>query len=38
MPVVRQTAAEEAQATGRRRPSFHTLAVKEVRRLTDDAI
>ncbi|SDT53020.1 ring-1,2-phenylacetyl-CoA epoxidase subunit PaaE [Pseudarthrobacter equi] len=38
MTVVRQTAAEEAQATGRRRPSFHTLAVKEVRRLTDDAI
>jgi ring-1,2-phenylacetyl-CoA epoxidase subunit PaaE len=25
MPVVRQTAAETAQATGRRRPSFHTL-------------
>jgi ring-1,2-phenylacetyl-CoA epoxidase subunit PaaE len=38
MPVVRQTAAESAQATGRRRPSFHTLAVKEVRRLTEDAI
>ncbi|MFE8884404.1 1,2-phenylacetyl-CoA epoxidase subunit PaaE [Pseudarthrobacter enclensis] len=38
MTVVRQTAAEEAQATGRRRPSFHTLEVKEVRRLTDDAI
>lgn len=38
MPVVRQTAAEEAELTGRRRPSFHTLAVKEVRRLTDDAI
>ena len=38
MTVVRQTAAEEAEATGRRRPSFHTLAVKEVRRLTDDAI
>lgn len=38
MPVVRQTAAEEAEVTGRRRPSFHTLAVKEVRRLTDDAI
>lgn len=38
MTVVRQTAAEEAQATGRRRPSFHTLAVKEVRRLTEDAI
>ena len=38
MTVVRQTAAEKAQATGRRRPSFHTLAVTEVRRLTDDAI
>ncbi|KRE91845.1 1,2-phenylacetyl-CoA epoxidase subunit PaaE [Arthrobacter sp. Soil764] len=38
MPVVRQTAAEEAEVTGRRRPSFHTLTVKEVRRLTDDAI
>ena len=38
MPVVRQTAAESAQATGRRRPSFHTLTVAEVRRLTDDAI
>ncbi|MEV4987881.1 1,2-phenylacetyl-CoA epoxidase subunit PaaE [Pseudarthrobacter sp. LMD1-1-1.1] len=38
MPVVRQTAAEEAEVTGRRRPSFHTLEVKEVRRLTDDAI
>jgi ring-1,2-phenylacetyl-CoA epoxidase subunit PaaE len=38
MTVVRQTAAEEAEATGRRRPSFHTLEVKEVRRLTDDAI
>lgn len=38
MPVVRQTAAEEAEVTGRRRPSFHSLAVKEVRRLTDDAI
>ena len=38
MPVVRQTAAESAQATGRRRPSFHTLTVKEVRRLTEDAI
>ncbi len=38
MPVVRQTAAESAQATGRRRPSFHTLAVAEVRRLTEDAI
>lgn len=38
MPVVRQTAAESAQATGRRRPSFHTLTVNEVRRLTEDAI
>ncbi|HEY1154822.1 MAG TPA: FAD-binding oxidoreductase, partial [Arthrobacter sp.] len=38
MPVVRQTAAEEAELTGRRRPSFHTLTVKEVRRLTEDAI
>lgn len=38
MPVVRQTAAEEAEVTGRRRPSFHTLAVKGVRRLTEDAI
>ena len=38
MTVVRQTAAEEAEAAGRRRPSFHTLEVKEVRRLTDDAI
>jgi len=38
MTVVRQTAAEEAEVTGRRRPSFHTLEVKEVRRLTDDAI
>ncbi len=38
MPVVRQTAAESAQATGRRRPSFHGLAVEEVRRLTIDAI
>lgn len=38
MPVVRQTAAESAQATGRRRPSFHTLTVDEVRRLTEDAI
>lgn len=38
MPVVRQTAAESAQATGRRRPSFHTLSVAQVRRLTGDAI
>ena len=38
MPVVRQTAAESAQATGRRRPSFHSLTVREVRRLTEDAI
>src|SRR6476660_1047933 len=38
MTVVRQTAAETAAATGRRRASFHSLAVKEVRRLTDDAI
>ncbi|MHA7221414.1 1,2-phenylacetyl-CoA epoxidase subunit PaaE [Arthrobacter sp. RHLT1-20] len=38
MPVVRQTAAETAAATGRRRASFHTLTVDEVRRLTDDAI
>jgi ring-1,2-phenylacetyl-CoA epoxidase subunit PaaE len=38
MTVVRQTAAEAATATGRRRASFHTLAVDEVRRLTDDAI
>lgn len=38
MTVVRQTAAESAAATGRRRASFHALAVDEVRRLTDDAI
>ncbi|UYY80887.1 phenylacetate-CoA oxygenase/reductase subunit PaaK [Arthrobacter sp. YA7-1] len=38
MPVVRQTAAEQAQATGRRRASFHFLSVSEVRRLTEDAI
>ncbi|HCC40301.1 MAG TPA: phenylacetate-CoA oxygenase/reductase subunit PaaK, partial [Arthrobacter bacterium] len=38
MPVVRQTAAESAQAAGRRRPSFHALTVAEVRRLTEDAI
>jgi ring-1,2-phenylacetyl-CoA epoxidase subunit PaaE len=38
MTVVRQTAAETAAATGRRRASFHPLAVDEVRRLTDDAI
>lgn len=38
MTVVRQSAAETAEATGRRRPSFHTLTVAEVRRLTDDAI
>ncbi len=38
MTVVRQTAAEAATATGRRRASFHALAVDEVRRLTDDAI
>lgn len=38
MKVVRQTAAESATATGRRRASFHTLSVDEVRRLTDDAI
>ncbi|WP_423182247.1 1,2-phenylacetyl-CoA epoxidase subunit PaaE [Arthrobacter sp. NyZ413] len=38
MPVVRQTAAEEAEATGRRRASFHSLIVSEVRRLTEDAI
>ncbi|MFE4229659.1 1,2-phenylacetyl-CoA epoxidase subunit PaaE [Arthrobacter sp. NPDC056886] len=38
MKVVRQTAAESATATGRRRASFHTLTVDEVRRLTDDAI
>ncbi|MGO4491806.1 1,2-phenylacetyl-CoA epoxidase subunit PaaE [Arthrobacter sp. 2YAF22_2] len=38
MTVVRQTAAEAATATGRRRASFHPLAVDEVRRLTDDAI
>ncbi|KQR02904.1 phenylacetic acid degradation protein [Arthrobacter sp. Leaf141] len=38
MTVVRQSAAETAEATGRRRPSFHTLTVAEVRRLTEDAI
>ncbi|GAA4026585.1 phenylacetate-CoA oxygenase/reductase subunit PaaK [Arthrobacter methylotrophus] len=38
MPVVRQTAAEQAQATGRRRASFRSLSVSEVRRLTEDAI
>ncbi|MDJ0352620.1 1,2-phenylacetyl-CoA epoxidase subunit PaaE [Pseudarthrobacter sp. PH31-O2] len=38
MIVLRQTAAETAAATGRRRASFHPLAVDEVRRLTDDAI
>lgn len=38
MKVVRQTAAESAATTGRRRASFHTLTVDEVRRLTDDAI
>jgi len=38
MKVVRQTAAESAAATGRRRASFHTLTVDEVRRLTDDAV
>ncbi|SFT47680.1 1,2-phenylacetyl-CoA epoxidase subunit PaaE [Arthrobacter sp. ov118] len=38
MTVVRQTAAESAAATGRRRASFHPLTVDEVRRLTDDAI
>ena len=38
MTVVRQTAAETAAATGRRRASFHPLTVDEVRRLTDDAI
>lgn len=38
MTVVRQTAAEQATATGRRRASFHTLTVSEVRRLTEDAI
>ncbi|MDQ0755328.1 1,2-phenylacetyl-CoA epoxidase subunit PaaE [Arthrobacter sp. B3I4] len=38
MTVVRQTAAETAAATGRRRASFHPLVVDEVRRLTDDAI
>jgi ring-1,2-phenylacetyl-CoA epoxidase subunit PaaE len=38
MTVVRQTAAEAATATGRRRASFHPLTVDEVRRLTDDAI
>ncbi len=38
MTVVRQTAAETATATGRRRASFHPLTVDEVRRLTDDAI
>ncbi|PVZ61157.1 1,2-phenylacetyl-CoA epoxidase subunit PaaE [Arthrobacter sp. H-02-3] len=38
MTVVRQTAAESAAATGRRRASFHALTVDEVRRLTDDAI
>ena len=27
MTVVRQSAAETAEATGRRRPSFHTLTV-----------
>src|SRR6476659_8374253 len=38
MKVVRQTAAETAAATGRRRASFHALAGDDVRRLTDDAI
>ncbi|MFF2030023.1 1,2-phenylacetyl-CoA epoxidase subunit PaaE [Arthrobacter sp. NPDC058192] len=38
MTVVRQTAAESAAAAGRRRASFHSLTVDEVRRLTDDAI
>ncbi|QCB96545.1 phenylacetate-CoA oxygenase/reductase subunit PaaK [Arthrobacter sp. PAMC25564] len=38
MTVVRQTAAESATAAGRRRASFHSLTVEEVRRLTDDAI
>ncbi|MEE2567930.1 1,2-phenylacetyl-CoA epoxidase subunit PaaE [Pseudarthrobacter sp. J64] len=33
-----QTAAEPAKASGRRRPTFHSLTVREVRRLTDDAI
>ena len=38
MTVVRQTAAESAAATGRRRATFHPLKVTEVRRLTEDAI
>lgn len=38
MAIVRQTAAESAAASGRRRPSFHSLTVAEVRRLTEDAI
>mgnify|MGYP001791953799 CR=1 FL=1 len=38
MTIVRQTAAETAAATGRRRASFHPLTVDDVRRLTDDAI
>jgi ring-1,2-phenylacetyl-CoA epoxidase subunit PaaE len=38
MAVIHQAGAEPLQAPGRRRPSFHTLAVSEVRRLTEDAI
>lgn len=38
MSVAPQTAADPAQATGRRRPSFHALRVKAVRRLTADAV
>lgn len=39
MTVVRHTAAQSGPAAGRRRrPSFHTLSVAEVRRLTEDAI
>ncbi len=38
MPVAPRNAAEPARISGRRRPSFHTLTVQEVRRLTQDAI
>lgn len=38
MPSAPQTATEPEQVSGRRRPTFHSLTVHEVRRLTEDAI
>ena len=38
MSATSDAALDQAPGTTRRRPSFHTLTVKEVRRLTQDAV